>query len=197
MAVYPVSLISALLLFIEPLRFRANMFLGKSKIPQLIDLPKIREIFIRAGEGTNLPPDTHYAEHQAENLSGRKGGLISLWENTIGSLNWQTTFFGPYGVIPRESYETAGEILYVFIFTHFGLIGLVLWSLPFLLSLHIFFYKRHDYIMRGVLLGLAAYFLTAVFEGAYWLPPTAFNLWFIVAVGWVRTTHLQVQGKDI
>lgn len=194
---FPLSLISLSMLFIEPLRFRANMFLGKDRIPQLIHLQKVETTVRRAGGGgkkwaretADMPP-------QIEDLSGREGRVLKLWNATFGSLNWEAILLGPYGILPRGSFGITGEMVYAAIFTYFGLIGLILWLLPFLFSITSFFYQRNDYIIRGIVLGLITYFVVATVEGAFWLCPTAFNLWLILGIGWLKWHHLQNQGTN-
>lgn len=189
--ILPLFFISSLLLLIEPLRYRVNMFLGKNTIPKVIEIPGMDNLVERAGGAdrtwvrlnANKPP-------QIENLSGREDQLYQLWNATFGTLNWKAIFFGAYGILPKKSYGITGEMVYAAIFGYLGLIGLILWSLPILYSLYNFFRLRDDLIIRGVLLGLVCYFIVAIAEGAYWLSPTVFNLWLIIGIGWIRVNYL-------
>lgn len=192
LVVFPLSLISALLLFFESLRFRANLFLGKDVIPELIKLPALDKTVKLAGGGGETWAKTNIVtEPQITDLAGREGGLYKLWDATFGALNWEAIFIGPYGLLPRGSYGISGEMVYMTLFAYLGLIGLILWSLPILFTLYNFFKLRNDFILQGILLGLVSYFIVASIEGAYWLSPTAFNLWFIIGIGWIRWHYLK------
>ena len=191
LVILPLLFMSSLLLFIEPLRYRANMFLGKDTIPKIIEVPGMDSISEQAGGTDQTWARLHTDEPpQIENLSGRLDNLYRLWDATFGTLNWGAIFFGAYGILPKRSYGIPFEIIYAAIFGYFGLIGLVLWSLPILFSLYNFFKLRDDLVIRGVLLGLICYFIAAMAEGAYWLTPTVFNLWLIIGIGWLRFNYL-------
>lgn len=195
---FPLFLSSSLLLFVEPMRYRANMFLGKDKIPQLIKLPTVEKIIEQAGGGGKAWEQANsYIKPQIENYSERKEPLYKLWDATFGSLNWKAVFFGPHGILLKGTYGITGEMTYAAIFAYLGLIGLVLWSLPILYSLYNFFLGRDDLIMRGILLGLVTYFFVATVEGAYWFSPTAFNIWLIIGIGWTRWHHLQTNECNL
>ncbi|NLF46245.1 MAG: hypothetical protein GX581_09220 [Syntrophomonadaceae bacterium] len=193
-AVFPLTYAASLLFVVDSLRYRANMFLGWGTIPRIINIPGGKSIYRRAGgdqewsvQEWSVQEWQH--EPQIENLSNRKESLLKLWEGTFGSLHWEAILFGAYGLLSRRRFAIPGEMLYPAIFAFLGLIGLILWFLPILFSLYNFIQRRSDKVMRGVLLGLMTYLLVAAAEGAYWLPPTAFNLWVIIGIGWLRLNH--------
>lgn len=188
-AVFPLTYAASLLLIVDSLRYRANMFLGRGTIPRIINIPGGERVYRRAGGDREWSAQEWQLEPQIENLSNRKESLLKLWEGTFGSLNWEAILFGAYGLISRRRFAIPGEMLYPAIFAFLGLIGLILWFLPILFSLYNFIQRRGDKVIRGVLLGLMTYLLVAAAEGAYWLPPTAFNLWVIIGIGWLRLNH--------
>ncbi len=188
-AVFPLTYAASLLLIVDSLRYRANMFLGRGTIPRIINIPGGERVYRRAGGDREWSAQEWQLEPQIENLSNRKESLLKLWEGTFGSLNWEAILFGAYGLISRRRFAIPGEMLYPAIFAFLGLIGLILWFLPILFSLYNFIQRRSDKVIRGVLLGLMTYLLVAAAEGAYWLPPTAFNLWVIIGIGWLRLNH--------
>ncbi|HNX28811.1 MAG TPA: hypothetical protein PKN87_05295 [Syntrophomonadaceae bacterium] len=191
--IFPLSFITALLLFVEQLRSRVSNLLGKDSIPRIIKVSYTENFAKHAPVPDTI--DWWVDQPQIKNLSGREEGIFKLWEATFGTLNWGAIFLGPYGILPRSSYSIVGEMLYAAVFAYLGLIGLILWSLPVLFSLYNFYKLRGDYIVRGILLGLVGYFIAAVMEGAYWVSPTAFNLWLIIGIGWIRWHSIKGKMK--
>jgi hypothetical protein len=45
---------------------------------------------------------------------------------------------------------------------------------------------RSDPLVKAVLISLICYLVAALAEGAFWYPPTAFNLWMLIGIGWLR-----------
>ncbi len=84
----------------------------------------------------------------------------------------------------------AYEMTYIAVFIMGGIIGVTLFLLPFVKVLLLCkngLRKRNDSLLHGVKEGLTIYLITAFLEGAYWLPPTAINVWMICAMGTYMT----------
>ena len=89
--------------------------------------------------------------------------------------------FGGYGMRPDGG---AYEMTYICVFMLGGVIGLCLF-LYFIFSA-VAEIRRHaprGKLKSGIVSGLVIYFIAAFIEGAYWLPPTAINVWLIAGLG--------------
>ena len=87
--------------------------------------------------------------------------------------------FGGYG-LPHEGF--AYEITYLAVFLLGGIIGLILFIAFIFRALKQLFKSTpppYKNLLDGLTTGLIVYFVSALIDGGYWLPPTALNVWFI------------------
>lgn len=118
------------------------------------------------------------AENSLLTWAGRLEGASIIWEDTLTSSAPAILF----GLHPQESF--AYEMLYPSIYETFGLVGLLIWLVPILVSLYAFYKHRDDPLVRAAFMGISAWLFVAVAEGAFWLPPTSFNVWTVLGLGW-------------
>jgi type IV secretory pathway TrbD component len=119
-----------------------------------------------------------------------------LWKESVGYSqdDVQSFLFGPSGPAAKRVDMAGGgayEVFYLAVYWIGGVIGVVLWLAPVVFSWLTFYRARSDPIVRAVFLGTASWGFAAMAEGAYWLPPTAFNLWSMLAIGWLRVQSLR------
>jgi len=117
-------------------------------------------------------------ENSLSTWGGRAVGAWIIWEDSLNSSVPSILF----GVHPQESY--AYEMLYPSIYETFGLVGLLIWVVPLLVSLGAFYRHRDHPLARAAFTGISAWLFVAVAEGAFWLPPTSFNVWTVLGLGW-------------
>jgi hypothetical protein len=133
--------------------------------------------------------------------AGRIEPALALERIMVDDGNLLTFIIGPYGHMRNRialdgspEYADFGgaayEMFYVALIEIGGLLGLFLWAAPVALSLKTFYQYRQDPVVLAVFLGIAAWAAAAVAEGAFWNPPTAFNYWVVIAVGWLRIRTL-------
>jgi hypothetical protein len=89
----------------------------------------------------------------------------------------------------------AYEMFYLAVFEVFGFAGLALWAAPVCFSVCRFWRYRSDPICGAILAGIGAWTVAAIAEGAFWLPPTAFNFWLVIAAGWLRIRALESNSE--
>lgn len=75
-----------------------------------------------------------------------------------------------------------GEVTYIYIFILGGIVGLLLTFFPILYIYSNLFKNKNDSVIKGICYGLTLYLIAAVAEGAFFLPPTVLNLWFILGL---------------
>lgn len=112
-------------------------------------------------------------------MSGRTEGFIELFKSIWNSNNIFSIIFGPYGIIKTSGF--AYEMTQIAIFSLTGIVGLILWIIP-LISIIKKVYKNSGF-NSSINLSIIIWFIVAIIEGAYWLPPTAFNLFLIISIG--------------
>lgn len=112
-------------------------------------------------------------------MSGRTEGFIELFKSIWRSNNVFSIIFGPYGIIKTSGF--AYEMTQIAIFSLTGIVGLVLWIIP-LISIVKNVYKNSGF-NSSINLSIIIWFIVAIIEGSYWLPPTAFNLFLIISLG--------------
>jgi len=126
--------------------------------------------------------------------SGRLEGAWTIWEDTMHSSAGAILF----GIHPQESF--AYEMLYASIYETYGLLGLLIWLVPLVVSLYVFYKHRRYPVVRAALMGILTWMFVAVAEGAFWLPPTSFNVWTVLALGWCallsRTHFIETQNSQ-
>lgn len=112
-------------------------------------------------------------------MSGRTEGFIEFFKSIWHSNNIFSIIFGPYGIIKTSGF--AYEMTQIAIFSLTGIVGLVLWIIP-LISIVKNVCKNNGF-NSAINLSITIWFIVAIIEGAYWLPPTAFNLFLIISLG--------------
>lgn len=114
--------------------------------------------------------------------AGRISAMIQYFRWLFGDFNPAAVLFGAFGA----DYEGgAYEMTYMTVFITGGLIGLSLFLMPIISALRKgkkYLNKHDDWMVRGAREGILVYAVTAFVEGAYWLPPTAINLWTVMAL---------------
>lgn len=112
--------------------------------------------------------------------AGRTNGAIeyldSFWNdgNIIVNLS-----IGSWGFIEEKGLSY--EMTQLAIMRLSGFIGLFVWTMQF--AYFGKFMKNASEICKSYVLAIILYFLVALIEGAYWLPPTALNLFMIMGLG--------------
>lgn len=127
-------------------------------------------------------------------LGGRLEPAAVLWRESIRDANVSAFIIGPDVSTEKRIVAQGGgayEIFYLALYEIAGVVGILVWFTPIAFSLSNFYKCRADFVMRAVLIGLVSWLLVALVEGAFWLPPTAFNLWTLVGIGWLRLQSLQ------
>lgn len=114
------------------------------------------------------------------NGSGRTSGGIEFLKSVFEDGNLITNLFiGAYGFI--ENKGLAYEMTQLSIFKLGGLIGLIIWCIPF------YYYcknkKKDNIVENSFRISIICWFLFGIIEGGYWLPPTVLNLFMIMALG--------------
>lgn len=115
-------------------------------------------------------------------MSGRLPNTLNLLHSSSNSI--VSVFFGPYGIMQYDG--NAYEMTYFAIYMLSGLIGLLVFLTPIILLLYkLKKHKKINAVAKGCYYGILVYAITAFIEGAFWLPPTALNLWIIAGIGMV------------
>ena len=127
--------------------------------------------------------------------SGRTDNALRYFKWSIDNL-W-SVFVGGIGA----SYEGGGyEMTYVAIFVFGGLIGLALFLYPIIRvqkkAINTYRVTGNNMAL-GVFEGLSVYLLTAFIEGAFWLPPTAINFWFVCALGTSVSSRIKLDSNIV
>ncbi|MCI0627653.1 MAG: hypothetical protein L0387_39385 [Acidobacteria bacterium] len=136
---------------------------------------------------SDAPPD------EVAGWSGRLQAAAVLGNELVDKGDVLPFLIGTYGQIKDNIAAQGGgpgEMFYLSMFEFAGLAGILIWMAPIAVSFRTFFRFRNDNIMQAVMVGLATWCCVAVAEGAFWLPPTGFNLWAVVAIGWLRAQEL-------
>jgi len=140
---------------------------------------------------------TRITETQPENLislGGRSESAAILWHESVRDANASTFIIGPDVSAEKNILAQGGgayEIFYLALFEIAGVMGILVWLAPIAFTLKNFYKYRSDLVMRAVFIGLVTWHLVALVEGAFWAPPTAFNLWTLVGIGWLRFQSLE------
>ncbi len=118
--------------------------------------------------------------------AGRTEGAIRSFQWLFDDGNILHFLFGSYGT---GGHAGAYEMTYFAIFFGYGIIGLILWLLPIVVvSLRIKqkSVRTKDILLEGVYRGIFIYMACAFIEGGWWLPPTAINLWTLIALAYKK-----------
>jgi hypothetical protein len=137
-----------------------------------------------------------------QDMGGRAEPAAVLWKESLKNPenDVQTFLFGPHGITSERIVLSGGgayEMFYLALYQLAGWVGVLIWLAPLIFSLRIFYRHRADRYIRAVFVGVVAWLLTAVSEGAFWVPPTAFNLWMVLGLGWLRLQSIESASKKI
>jgi hypothetical protein len=122
-------------------------------------------------------------------MGGRVEPAALLIRESLRDTNVVAFLVGPDDRTMRSILAQGGgafDILYLALFQVSGVIGALLWLAPVGLSVWTMSKARSDPLVKAVLISLICYLVAALAEGAFWYPPTAFNLWMLIAIGWLR-----------
>lgn len=112
--------------------------------------------------------------------SGRTEGAMVFLRSAFNEGSFMSNFLiGPFGFIEEKG--LAYEMTQLAIFRLGGIIGLVLWCMQFVV-----FYmatSKRNVVSNSYRISVLVWFIVALIEGAYWLPPTALNLYIMISLG--------------
>lgn len=122
-------------------------------------------------------------------LSGRSETMNAL----INYFSYRTEWLliGPYGL--TNFWGSSYEMTYFCILMLGGIAGLAAFLGPivYVIFKKLIKYRNSSPIIKGIVDGVVVYLIIAFVEGALWLPPTAINLWMVLAVGNRTSDFLQ------
>lgn len=111
--------------------------------------------------------------------AGRTEQLIEYFQWLFSNLHIGFILGGAYGF----NYEGGSyEVLIGTIFIMGGIVGVIVFFTPYM-KIMLKLFKQKDWISRGISTGLLIYLITSLVEGAFWLPPTAMNVWMLLGLG--------------
>lgn len=112
--------------------------------------------------------------------TGRTDNLIDylIWLFTKG--NFFNLFFGSTGITHDGG---AYEMVFGRVFVRGGLLGLLLFVLPWIKTLQRLYQYQNDWLATGLFNGLLVYMFVACVDGAFWLVPAATNYWLFLGMG--------------
>ena len=111
--------------------------------------------------------------------TGRTEQLVIYFQWLFSNLHIGYILGGAYGF----NYEGGSyEVLIGTIFIMGGMVGVIVFFTPYIIIMFKLF-KQKDWISRGISTGLLIYLITSLVEGAFWLPPTAMNVWMLLGLG--------------
>ena len=78
-----------------------------------------------------------------------------------------------------------------------GIAGLIAFLGPimFILIKYTGKHIKESRILKGITHGVIVYIIIAFVEGALWLPPTAINLWMVLALGYKMSLFMEENRK--
>lgn len=119
------------------------------------------------------------------NGAGRTANAVEYFSWLFNKFRPFAFLFGAYG---SDYSGGAYEMTYICVFLLGGIIGLILFIYPVFNIVSRIKRKllaNDNEKLRGVYEGIILYFLIAFIEGAYWLPPTALNVWSVISLAQV------------
>lgn len=122
-------------------------------------------------------------------LSGRSESMSQLIDYFVNKTEW--ILIGPYGL--TSYWGSSYEMAYFCILMIGGIAGLVAFLGPiiYILVKYIGKHIKDSKVLKGVCHGLVVYIIIAFVEGALWLPPTAVNLWMVLALGYKMSLFME------
>jgi hypothetical protein len=158
-------------------KFFASVGLAAAVVALVFFMPIMRMRTIEAGMGKQIE------------MGGRVDPAAVLIRESLRDTNVVAFLVGPDRRIIRSVEAQGGgayEILLLALFQVSGVLGALLWTAPIGYSMWVMFKARSDPLVKATLISLISYLVAALGEGAFWYPPTAFNLWMLTAIGWLR-----------
>ena len=122
-------------------------------------------------------------------LSGRSESMNRLINYFTNKTEW--LLIGPYGL--TNYWGSSYEMAYFCILMLGGLAGLIAFLGP-IVYIIIRYFVRHtkeSKVLKGITHGVIVYLIVAFVEGALWLPPTAINLWMVLAMGYKMSRFME------
>lgn len=122
-------------------------------------------------------------------LSGRSESMNRLINFFTVKTEW--LLVGPYGL--TNYWGSSYEMAYFCILMLGGLTGLTAFLGPIIYILIRYFIKniKESKVLKGITHGVVVYLIVAFVEGALWLPPTAVNLWLVLAMGYKMSRFME------
>ncbi len=126
-------------------------------------------------------------------LSGRSESMNRLINYFMIKTEW--ILIGPYGL--TAYWGSSYEMAYFCILMIGGVAGLIAFLGPiiYILVKYIGKHIKESKILKGMLHGVVVYIIIAFVEGALWLPPTAINLWMVLALGYKMSLFMEESKK--
>ena len=127
-------------------------------------------------------------------LSGRSQSMNELINYFIVKTEWILT--GPYGL--TSYWGSSYEMVYFCILMIGGVAGLIAFLGPvlYILVKYIGRHVRDSKVLKGICHGVVVYIIIAFVEGALWLPPTAINLWMVLALGYKMSLFMEEKENE-
>ena len=122
-------------------------------------------------------------------LSGRSESMNRLINYFINKTEW--LLVGPYGL--TSYWGSSYEMAYFCILMLGGLAGLIAFFGPIVYIIVRYFIRhtKESKVLKGITHGVIVYLIVAFVEGALWLPPTAINLWLVMAMGYKMSRFME------
>lgn len=125
-------------------------------------------------------------------MSGRTEGAIEFLNSMFNDGNiFVNLIIGPFSFI--KDVGLAYEMTPLAVLKIGGIIGLTLWLWGFVK--YLFQMNKKEKIENSYRLALIIWFIVGLIEGAYWLVPTAFNLFAMLGVGYAYKYNLEKSEK--
>lgn len=130
-----------------------------------------------------------------DDLSGRSETMNQLINFFANKLHW--ILIGPYGL--TKYWGGSYEMAYFCILMIGGIFGIIAFLAPilYIIIMKLYPYVQQSKIIKGIIHGVIVYLIVAYVEGALWLPPTAINIWMVLAMGYKMVQFKKENGLGI
>ncbi len=125
-------------------------------------------------------------------MSGRTAGLTEVLTSVRESNSLLAYIIGPEGVV--EYSGLAYEMFPLAVFVQVGIIGIVLMYSVYVNGIKKI--NKNTSIGKGIRLSIIIWLIVGLIECGYWLPPTAMNLFIILAIGSV-VSQKNIEGDSL
>lgn len=145
-------------------------------------IPVIVIVFLNMFPQIGVRFEESFTLKNVDDLSGRSDSMNQLIDYFFTKTEWLLT--GPYGL--TRYWGSSYEMAYFCILMIGGIAGLIAFLGPvfYVLFKWLKNYRKEIPAVKGVFYGVIVYLIMAYVEGALWLPPTAINLWMVLAMGY-------------